>query len=435
VSAQRVVVVGGGVAGLSAAYSLRRRGAEVTVLESNRLGSGASAGNAGWLCPAQAGPLPEPGLAADGVRSLLQRDSALYFAPASVPRMLGWLAGFASHCNARDHRHGTEALARLGRRAFELIDRWIDDGVDVPLQRTGLLVCARERDGAQRFLDALQPMRALGHTLPERVLEAGELHEQEPILADVVRAGLLIEEHRHVHPPTLMAALSQRLAAMGVTLEQGAEVLGLEVDGGRVRALRSTAGSLDCDAVVLAAGAWTPRLTRELGVRLPVAPGKGYSFEVRGGPMPRRALLLLEPHVACSPLGDRLRVAGTMEFSGVNARLDQRRVATMVRGVGGMVRDFAPPELEQVWTGMRPIAPDGLPIIDRCPRHENLYLATAYSMLGMTIAAPAGDALAELIMTGRRPPELEPFRAARFPRLWQTGARRIARRPVGGAMG
>src|SRR5919206_428315 len=293
----RVVVIGGGVAGLSVAYFLRARGADVTVLESNRVGSAASSGNAGWLCPAQAGPLPEPGLTAYGLRSLVDRESALYFAPLEIPRMLTWLARFAARCNARDYRNGVIALTRLGQRTFELAERFAADGVDFEL-----------------------------------------------------------------------------------------------VSGDRgVREIRTAAGDHAADQVVLAAGAWSPRLARQLGFRLPVAPGKGYSFEVQLDRLPQHALLLLDPHVGASPLGDRLRVAGTMEFSGVNARLDHRRIASIVRGASTLLEELDGQPLSDLRTGMRPIAPDGLPIIDRAPGQENVYVATAYSMLGMTLAAPASS--------------------------------------------
>jgi D-amino-acid dehydrogenase len=416
---RHVIIVGGGVAGLSAAYFLRRRDVEVTVLESHRMGSAASAGNAGWLCPGQAGPLPEPGLTAYGMRSLLDAESALYFSPAQLPRMLPWLLRFARHCNARDHRRGTTALARLAGRTFELAEAFADDGVRFDLERRGLLVAARERAGVEGFLAGLQPLRDAGFRVPDRVLSAGETHELEPTLASSVTAGLLIEEHWHVHAPNYMAALAARLGEMGVALEEGAEVSELTLGDGRVREVHTSAGTFSADAVILAAGAWSPRLARQLGLRLPVQAGKGYSFELRPQVLPRHALLLLEPHVGCSPFADRLRIAGTMEFSGVNTRLDRRRIDTIVRGATAMLPDIEGVELENAWSGMRPIAPDGLPIVDRAPGHENVFLATAYSMLGMTVAAPAGEALAGMVLGGDRPPELEPFAASRFAPFWR----------------
>ena len=423
-----VAVVGGGIAGLCCAYYLTRAGARVTVLESNRIGSAASSGNAGWLAPAQAGPLPEPGLTAYGLRSLVDRRSALYFSPAQLPRMLPWLAAFARRCNARDHAAGVRALAELGGRVFALVDAMRADGVAMELHKQGLLVAAREPDAARRFLAGLEPMRELGYDVPDGILEGRALRDAEPALGEDTRAGLRIGEHWHVLPDSLIAGLAAWLRAAGAAILEGAEVVDLETDGDAISRVRTAAGDVDADAVVLAAGAWSPRLARLAGLRLPVQAGKGYSLSVRPSVVPRHALLLAEPHVGCTPFGERLRVAGTMEFSGINARLDRRRIAPILDGARGMLAPLHPEPPRDLWTGMRPIAPDGLPIIDRAPGLSNAYVATAYSMLGMTVAAPAAEALAELVLTGRRPPLLAPFSATRFGRVFGGGPRGI--RPV-----
>jgi D-amino-acid dehydrogenase len=411
---RRVAIVGGGVAGLTAAYFLRRGGAEVILLESAEVGNAASVGNAGWLCPAQAGPLPEPGVVSDGIRSLLDRDSALYFAPSYLPRMLPWLVRFAAHCNVRDHRCGAHALGRLGRRTFELTEMLVADGVDFELHRDGLLVAAEREQAARAFLRGLAPLRALGYRIPDALLDGPAVRALEPALSERVSAGLLIEQHWHVHPTTLMRGLARRLREMGVVVREGSEVIALDGPNGAPVRVRTSAGTHEADAVVLAAGAWTPGVARGLGLRIPVQAGKGYSFEIAPEQPLRHAVLLIEPHVGVSPLNGRVRLAGTMEFSGVNARLDRRRIESIVRGAAPLLPSVARGEIENPWTGMRPIAPDGLPIIGRSPRHPNVYLATGYSMLGMTLAAPAGEALARMILSGERPAELDPFTVERF---------------------
>ncbi len=410
-----VTIVGGGVAGLCTAYYLRREGADVVVLERNRIGSGASAGNAGWLCPAQVGPLPEPGLAAHGLRGLTRPDSPLYFAPTQVPRMIPWLLRFARNCNARAYRQGVEALGRLGRRTFELIEHLQADGVDCELHRRGLVLAAEDPEPITTFLAGLEPMRALGYRLPERPLGGDAVRELEPLLSERITAGALIEEHWHVDPMTLVRGLGSRLREMGVQIEEGVGVVEVRRERGGTR-LRTTGGEHAAGAVVLAAGAWTPLLTRDLGFRLPLAAGKGYSFELKVEQMPRHSVELVGPFVVFTPFSSRLRVAGTMEFSGVNRRLNERRIDAMIRGAARGLPSLRIDRIEHRWTGMRPIVPDGLPVIDRVPGHGDVYLATAYSMLGMTLAAPAGEALARQILSGGRPPELEPFRADRFGR-------------------
>jgi D-amino-acid dehydrogenase len=425
-----VIVVGGGIAGLCAAYYLRQADAAVTILEARRVGSGASWGNAGWVTPAQAGPLPEPGQVAYGLRSLFDPQAPLYFEPRQLLRMLPWLVGFARRCNEADHANGRLALGTLASRCFELLDAMAADGVDVEPQRAPLLVAAKDPRLAETFLARLRPLSRLGWKVPAQVLRDGEIRSIEPALTSAVRAGFLIEQHRGVEPQRLLAGLARRLAELDVEIQEGTELRDVELEDGRLVALRTSAARYDCDQVVLAPGAWLEPLARLLEARLPVQAGKGYSFEVRPRRMPQYPLLLLDPHVGCSPFGDRLRIAGTMEFSGLNTRTDWRRVDSIASGARTMIEGWDSLDEDSVWCGLRPIAPDGLPVIDRHPRIGNVFFAGAYSMLGVTLAAPAAEKLAAFVLTGRRPPELEPFSAARF-RFGRTYTRaRHGGRPV-----
>ena len=412
-----MVVIGGGISGLFAAYYLRRGGAFVTVLETRRVGSGASWGNTGWVTPAQAGPLPEPGLVGYGLRSLVEPSAPLYFEPRQLMRMLPWLAAFARRCNETDHRRGRLALGTLARPCFELLEAMTDDGVEVALHRVPLLLAAIDERAAHAFLSRLQPLSELGFGVPSGLLGRDELRALEPVLSGAVRAGFVIEQHCIVEPQALLAALARRLAELDVEVSEGTEVRDADFEGSRVVGLRTSTGRYRCDQVVLAAGAWLGPLARTVEARLPIQGGKGYSFEIRPRVMPRHALLLLDPHVGCSPFADRLRIAGTMEFSGLNARLDRRRIQSIVQGASRLIDGFTDPDPDTLWCGLRPIAPDGLPIIDRHPTLANVFFAGAYSMLGMTVAAPAADRLAQFVLTDRRPPELEPFRADRFRRV------------------
>ncbi|MFL5870472.1 MAG: NAD(P)/FAD-dependent oxidoreductase [Solirubrobacterales bacterium] len=402
------IVIGGGVAGLCSAYYLRQLGVEVTVVESNRIGSGASWGNGGWVCPAQAGPLPEPGLTWYGVRSLFDRSSALYFQFSKLPELAPWLLRFWTYCNPRDHQHGVESLAALGRDVFDLVDGMRDDGVEFELHRQGMLVAAREPETARNELSKLQPMRAYGYELPDDILEDAELHEYEPALADGVTAGFPVRQHWHVRPDSYTAGIADALRRMGAEIVEGAEVVDFAVDGGRVTGVRTAVGDYSADAFMLAAGAWTTPLAKMLGVRFPMQAGKGYSFFVKPSVIPSHSILLADVHVGCTPLGEEMRIGGTMEFSGLNTRLDQRRIDDIITGARASFQPWKSPEVEQTWAGMRPITPDGLPVLDRTAL-ENTYVATGYSMQGVTLAAPAGKAMAEFMATGRKPDLLGPF--------------------------
>lgn len=411
-----VVVVGAGVAGLCAAYYLRKQDLDVVVLESNRVGSGASFANGGWICPAQAGPLPEPGLSLYAMRSLFDRESALYFKPGNWVELAPWLLRFWSYCNDRDHRHGVEAIARLCRGVFGAVQGLIDDGVEFELHRLGMLVAARDPEAARAELAKLAPMRAFGYELPDDIVGDGALHELEPALAPEVRAGFVVNQHWHVRPDTFTAGLAAALGRMGVEILEGAEVVDFATSNGHVASVRSTAGEHPSDAFVLAAGAWTRPLAQMLDIGVPLAGGKGYSFFVTPSVVPRHSVLLADVHVGCTPLGERMRIGGTMEFSGLNTRLDQDRIDGIIKGARRSFQPWDDATIDTYWAGMRPITPDGLPVLDRAAPYDNVYLATGYAMQGVTLAAPAGEALAQLIVTGRAPDIIKPFALGRLGR-------------------
>lgn len=410
----QVTVVGGGISGLCAAYFLRRAGAAVRVLEARRVGRGASWGNAGWITPAQAGPLPEPGLLSYGVHSLIDRESALYFQPRQLIRMLPWLVRFAVRCNGPDHRRGRVALGALAARSITLLEEMAADGMAIELQRQPLLVAASRAELAKTFLAQLEPVAQLGFEIPGRLLDREAVLTLEPALSDAVCTGFVIEPHCTVNPGQVVEALKARLQELEVELLEGTELQDIELEGRRVSRLHTSSGPYRCESIVVASGAWLGPISRLFDLPLPVQAGKGYSFAVRPRKMPVHALLLLDPHVGCSPFGDELRVAGTMEFSGINARSDPRRLESIMRGAARMLGPWSDLNPDSMWSGLRPIAPDGLPIIDRHPRLGNVFFAGAYSMLGMTLAAPAAEALSTFVQTGERPGVLSPFRATRF---------------------
>jgi D-amino-acid dehydrogenase len=419
------IVIGGGIAGLTSAYYLRKKGVEVTVLESNRVGSGASWGNGGWICPAQAGPLPEPGLTWYGVRSLLDPSSALYFQRRRLPQLTPWLLRFWTYCNKRDHERGVEALAQLGRGVFDLVEGMRADGIEFELYKQGMLIAARDAELAREELAKLEPMRAHGYELPDDVLSGEELRAVEPALSDEVGGAALISQHWHVRPDSFTEGIATKLRALGVTIVEGAEVNDFSVSGGRVTAVRSAAGDYGADAFLLAAGAWTNSLAAMVGVDFPMEAGKGYSFFVKPSVVPSHSILLADVHVGCTPLGEQLRIGGTMEFSGLNSRLDNRRIGDIAAGAKACFQPWTSEELGQRWAGMRPITPDGLPVLDSAPDLPNLFVATGYAMQGITLAGPAGEAMADLITTGRKPALLEPFAIERLRGLRRRGRNHV----------
>ena len=412
---RQVVVVGAGIAGLCCAYYLRQRDLDVAVLDAEAVGSrtASSYGNGGWICPSQAGPLPEPGLSIATLQALMSGTSPLYFRPGYLPRIAPWLARFWTYCNRRDFERGTAALAALSRRTFHLVDAMVADRIQFELYKQGLVVvCGSERE-ARKALDSLEGMRAHGFTLPRELIVGDALHVLEPALSPRARAGFHIDEHWHVRPQTMTAGIARRLRELGVQIHEGERVEGFDAADGTVRAVRCATGEHPADAFVLAAGSWTTLLARKLGIEIPMEPGKGYSCLVKPKRMPRHGLLFADVHAGVSPLGDRLKIAGTMEFSGYDLEVDRARLENVLRMASDYI-ELEAAEYEDAWAGLRPMTADGLPILDWAQPYRNCYLATGYSMLGMTVSQPAGEAMAAMIASGERPALFEPFRCDRF---------------------
>jgi D-amino-acid dehydrogenase len=241
----------------------------------------------------------------------------------------------------------------------------------------------------------------------------------EPALISGLAGGYHIVQERHVRPDTLVRGLRDWLTAAGVEIRDGVSVTGFEQQGRQITGLRTTAGPIATESVVVAAGVWTEALLREVDVRVPITMGKGYSLDFEPEPpMPdpvRHAMYLHEERVALTPMHGRLRLAGTMELSGLNHRINPRRVEAISRAASEFLRGWpknAKPAT--VWTGGRPLTPDGLPVIGMAPGFTNLAIASGHSMLGVTLATVTGEAIAEVLTTGIAPPDIEPFRASRF---------------------
>ncbi|MGC9220956.1 MAG: NAD(P)/FAD-dependent oxidoreductase [Solirubrobacteraceae bacterium] len=400
----RVVIVGSGIAGLGVALGALRRGLEVTVLERGTPGSGSTYGNAGWVSTAQAGPVPAPGVLGYAARSLFDSGSALRLIPRGLPAAVSWLTTFAWHCRQAPYERGVHALHALGNRAVSMLDELGEAGVEGVGRDTRMLVVAIRAGELERFRNGLSPLVDAGMLAPGPMLDGDSVRALEPFLGRGVLGGFVIDEHHQVEPWVLARGLTAYLRKQGVVFMEGTSVSAVHADERSVT-VRAGAHTVTGDALVLATGAEAPALARQLGVRLPVLGGRGYSVEVSGAAPLGGAVMVTGSHVAISPIGGGIRIAGTMELPATSTVVDEARVEALLASAREATTGWSHQSMP--WCGLRPLAPDGLPIIDRI--QARVYVATAYSMLGMTVGLPAGDALAALIAEGSRPPVLEPF--------------------------
>jgi D-amino-acid dehydrogenase len=409
---KRVVVIGGGVVGLACAYSLRRRDHQVTVVDARSPGAGASEGNAGWITPSLSMPVPAPGVVGDSIRWLLRSDSPLYIKPTLNPRRIAWLIRLLRHCNEAHHRRGLDATLRLNATTFDRFDELESDGIEFEMHRAGLLFCFLDPKNRAHVLEDLGRVSELGYS--PVLMDDNEVSEIEPEVAPAVRAGLYLEQERQVRPESLVTGYVKRLLDEGSDIRVASHVNGFELSNGKVVGARNGQGVIEGDEFVIATGAHSGRLARTLGKRVPIDAGKGYSLHFEPAPVElRHALYLYEARVGATPFERAVRFAGTMEFSGVNTRLNPARVNAIEAAAHRYLRAWTAETPGRSWAGMRPMMPDGLPAIGRIS--ENVTMASGHAMLGVTLAPATGEAVADLI-DGVEPEILRPFDPLRFTR-------------------
>ncbi len=409
----RVIVVGGGAVGLCVAEALASRGAEVTVFERERCGAGASAGNAGWITPSLAIPVPGPGVIGESLRWLVNPSGPLWIRPTLSPEMLAWIARFVASCARPVYRRGLAALQAAAALAGPSFDRLAARGVEFELHDDPLLYPAFTRAELDHLLGVADELRSVGLTrAPDRV-SADELTTLEPALSDGVVGGLVARGDRRVRPEVFTAGVRDALVSRGVELLEHCPVTALARNGAQWTVECPTA-ERHGDAVVLAGGVASARLLARLDVRLPIVAAKGYSRTyLADSSAPRTALYVEGSKVAISAFDGAVRVSGTLELGARGLALSARRLAAIATAAQEALSGWRMPAGSHDWAGMRSLSPDGLPFIGPVPGLDGLHLAAGHATLGITLAPLTGELLAELLLEQTRGDLLTAFDPAR----------------------
>ncbi len=409
-----VAVVGAGMVGLATAWHLQKRGVEVTVWDRDGVAAGASWGNAGWLTPTIATPLPEPAVLRYGARAVLSPASPVYVPPTTDPLLLTFLARFVLHSTMRRWERSMRSLIPLNNLALAAFDELTSNGVEAQtVPATPFLAAYRTAAERETLLAEIEDIAAAGQQLSFDVIDGEKARAQEPCLSGQIGAALRMHGQRYINPGAFVGALAAAVRSRGGTI----------VDGVAIRAIRPNPAAAGVqllqewpdgrrigtfDAVVVATGSWLGDLARGLGVRAIVQAGRGYSFSVPVEHMPGGPLYFPAQRVACTPLGDRLRIAGMMEFRAPDAPLDPRRIRAIANAVRPLLRGADLDSRQDEWVGARPCTADGLPLIGPT-KVPGVYVAGGHGMWGITLGPVTGRLLAGQIVDGRRPGELAPF--------------------------
>lgn len=411
-----VLVVGAGVSGLATALALLNDGRGVTVIDAGRIGGGSSHGNCGTLTPSHAPPLAAPGTIAKAMRWMLKKDAPLFVPPRFDPALWRWMIGFAMRCNERDWEASARAKYTMLADSRLRVQRWIEDyGLDCDFVESGEDYVFRDGRAMEREAHELPLLRDLG--VDVEIIDGAAYEAQEPALKPGVFGAVRFSGDAALRPDKYVAELGRIVRERGgVIIEQCAlHALASGKDG----VVASIAhGTLRARNVVIATGAWSPRIAEAIGLpwlRKAIQPGKGYSITYsRPSLVPKRPLILHGPSVCVSSWPGGFRLGSTMEFSGYDSSLNEQRLGALERGARQFLHEPVGPELREKWFGWRPMSRDDIPLLGRAPGHPHLWMAVGHGMMGVGMSAGTGQLMADLV-AGRAPAlDPAPFDPARF---------------------
>ncbi len=392
-----VLIIGGGVIGVCSAYYLARQGHSVTLLEKDEICAGSSYGNAGLIVPSHAVPLATPAALSHGLRWLFDPGSPLYIKPRLDPELLRWLWLFRAACNGSQVQRSSAILAELNQRSLQLFDSLAKrENFDFGYCRKGGMYLYTSRPAFEEGIAEATWLRRYG--IRTVLFDRAGVCNRVPQATPAVVGGIFYPDDAHLIPDRFVRGLAEVAQQHGVHLQTHTEVLGFETAGRRITAVSTTRGPFHAEQVVLAAGAWTLLLARSLGLHLPIQPAKGYSLTFENGSIDFDiALHLTERKVAVTPMGDQVRLAGTLELAGLDFSINHRRVEAIRQAVPEYLTGMDQLVLKELWRGLRPLTPDTLPIIGRPGRFPNLVIAGGHGMLGVSLGPITGQLVTQII--------------------------------------
>lgn len=409
-----VLILGGGAIGLACALYLLRAGRGVVVLEQGRAGGATSHGNCGTITPSHATPLAAPGVIAQALRWILRPDAPLRIAPRLDWELLRWLLRFSRRCNGRDFARTTAIkadLLRLSRQALENLIR--SEALDCEFQTIGTLNVYRDAHEFDKSRWLPQALRDCG--MPVEILDGAQCRARESALNDRIVGGYFNPDDAHLRPDRYASELARAVLARGGEIRESTTIGGFRTHSGRIESVITDQGEFAGADVVMALGSWSPLLARQLNLRIPIQPGKGYSITyTRPQRCPRIPLTLKERAVCVTGWASGFRLGSTMEFAGYDASLNRTRLEALKRAAAEYLIEPEGPSVVEEWYGWRPMTWDDLPILGRAASVQNLWLATGHGMLGITLSAATGMLIAEMLCCRASSLDVAAYSPARF---------------------
>lgn len=415
---QHVIVIGGGIVGLSSAYYLRQAGYEVTLIDKNDLSDNCSYGNAGYVCPSHFIPLATPGIVKKGLRWMWNSRSPFYIQPRLSKSLISWGLQFMRSATPEHVRNAGVPLRDIAILSKKMYESWIGEpGFDFAYEQKGLLEIFQTDEAAHHAAEIVARAHELGLS-DTALLSAAEVKALEPHIHMEAAGAIWFKCDAHLYPPKVMQQLIAVLKAQKVNFVLNEAVTDFDIRQQTIKAVKTDRSVYAADHVVLAAGSWSRELAEKIRLRMPLVGGRGYSITTED---PKFRInypaVFVESRIALTPMdGNKTRFGGTMEITSTNTPPRLQRVQGIIDGVKRFYPEFdiPMPEPDKVWYGFRPCSADGLPYIGKAGQYKNFIVATGHSMLGMSLGAGTGKLVQELITGEPLSMDIMPFDPNRF---------------------
>ena len=397
-----VIVIGAGIVGLSTAYYLAKAGHKVIVLEKTDGTDGCSYGNAGFIAPSHFIPLSAPGIVAKGLRWMLNPESPFYIRPRLNLSLARWGWQFMQHATHKHVEASKKLLSDLTMLSLDLHQQFANEQ-QLPLKNSGIIMFCQTESCLKHEIELAEMAKDFG--LESEVLDLEQLQAHDPGVRHTGAGAVLFKDDAYMDPGVFMRQMQEAVKDLGVQVLRNQEVVDFEKDNQKITKVITRSGAFAADEVVLATGSFSVPVVKLLGHKMLLEPGKGYSVDwYEQSKIPQASYILVEARVAVTPMGDFVRLAGTMELDGINLRVNPRRVAGFLKSIEGYLPEYKYAETKNlpVWAGLRPCSPDGLPYLGRDSKYQNLIVATGHAMVGFTLGPVTGKLVAEII-AGEQP--------------------------------
>lgn len=413
----KVVIIGGGIIGLSSALYLNRSGWDVTVIDKGDFSDNCSYGNAGYVCPSHFVPLATPGIVKQGMKWMLNSKSPFYVQPRLSLSLIDWGLKFLRSATPEKVEQAAKPLLDIAVLSLAEYESWNTiPGFDMAFERKGLLEIYQTEEKRKAGLHHVEHAKEFG--LEAEVLTMEEIQQMEPGVQINATGGVYFKCDTHLYPQKLMGSLLSLLEKSGVEFIKNEEVNSCKKANGQITHVMTDKNEYAADKVVLAAGSWSRELGKQFGINLPLVPGRGYSITLEDSPYKlNHPIVLMEGRVAITPMdGNKIRFGGTMEITSIKTPPRMSRV----QGILDAVKNYFPefdvplPSMDKVWYGYRPCSADGLPYIGRAKSFNNLIIATGHAMVGLSLGAATGKLVDEIVNEKKTSINLNPFSPHRF---------------------